>query len=62
MLSKLRFGAALAIGVGLFSTGRSDEFEARYQAVIDAKGRASETERLHALFKVDLDYLMAAYP
>jgi uncharacterized protein (DUF885 family) len=62
MQSKLRFFAALSIGFLLVGPGRSDDFEPRYQAVIDAKGQASESERLHALFKVDWDYTMAVYP
>jgi uncharacterized protein (DUF885 family) len=62
MQSKLRFFAALALASAFFVSGRSDEYEARYQAVIASKGQASDTERLHELFKVDWDYTMAVYP
>jgi len=62
MQSKLRFVAVLLGVAALFPAGRGDEFEARYQAVLEARGRATEAERLHALFKADWDYLMAAYP
>ena len=62
MQSKLRFGAALVVLAAFLGSGRSDEFEARYQAVIDAKGQATEAERLHALFKADWAYTMAVYP
>ncbi len=62
MQRKLRFLAALAIGAVLFLSGRGDEFSARYQAVIDSRGQATEAERLHALFKVDWAYTMAVYP
>ncbi|HEX2860532.1 MAG TPA: DUF885 domain-containing protein, partial [Lacunisphaera sp.] len=62
MQSKLRFFAALALAGASVLSGRSDELDARYQAVAAAKGRASETERLHALFKTDWDYTMAVYP
>lgn len=41
---------------------RAGEFEARYRAVVEAKGRASETERLHELFRLDWEYAMAASP
>lgn len=64
MQSKLRFGVmALALLAGaMTATGRADEFDARYQAVVQSKGKASETQRLHELFKVDWDYTMATYP
>ena len=63
MQGKLRFFAAVAMSAVLFVCGRSDdEFTARYQAVMDSKGKATETERLHALFKVDWAYTMAVYP
>jgi uncharacterized protein (DUF885 family) len=62
MQRKLRFLAALAMGAAFFGPGRGDEFDARYQAVIAARGKAPEAERLHALFKVDWDYSLAVYP
>ncbi len=63
MQGKLRFFAAAAMSAAFLVSGRSDDgFTARYQAVIDAKGHATEAERLHALFKVDWDYTMAVYP
>lgn len=46
----------------LLLAARADEFEARYQAVIAAKGRVPEAERLHELFKVDWEWTMANYP
>jgi uncharacterized protein (DUF885 family) len=62
MQSKLRFFAVVAMFAAFLGSGRSDEFEARYQAVIDSKGEATEAERMHALFKVDWAYTMAVYP
>ncbi len=62
MQGKLRILAALMIGAAFFVSGRADEFAARYQAVIDAKGKAPEAERLHTLFAVDWAYTMAVYP
>src|SRR6478735_7364958 len=63
MQSKLRFvAAALIAGAALCSPTRADEFDARYQAVADARGKEPETQRLHALFKVDWDYAMAVAP
>ncbi|RXK56604.1 DUF885 domain-containing protein [Oleiharenicola lentus] len=62
MQGKLRFFAALVVGAVSFVSGRGDEFAARYQAVIDAKGKAPEAERLHALFQADWAYTMAVYP
>ncbi len=63
MWSKLRFsGAALLLTVAFSLPGRADEFEARYQAIVEAKGKASEAERLHELFSVDWAYAMAQSP
>ena len=63
MRSKLRFvAAALWLGATLFASARADEFDARYQAIADAKGKATETERLQALFKLDWAYDMASSP
>ncbi|MDB6169080.1 MAG: hypothetical protein JWM88_1944 [Verrucomicrobia bacterium] len=49
-------------GAALLGPARGDEFEARYQAVVDARGQATETERLQALFKVDWAYALASSP
>lgn len=62
MQGKLRFLAALTAAVFSGISGLGDEFEARYQAVAANKGKASETERLHELFKVDWEYTMTVYP
>lgn len=40
----------------------ADEFEAAYQAVIDEKGKQTETARLRALFEIDWNYTMASSP
>ncbi len=63
MQSKLRLLAAALLGAAAFFVSvRADDFDARYQAVIASKGKASETERLHALFKADWAYTMTEYP
>ncbi len=63
MRSKLRLLTAALLGsAAFFVSVRADEFDARYQAVVASKGKASETERLHALFKADWAYTMAEYP
>lgn len=63
MRSKPRFlAAALLIGATFFSPVRADEFDSRYEAVRQSRGKASDTERLHELFKVDWAYTMANSP
>ena len=63
MPSKYRFLTAALLGAAaFFIPARADEFDARYQAIAAAKGKATETVRLHDLFKVDWDYTMAEYP
>ena len=63
MRSKLRFlTAALVLGAAFFVSARADNFAARYQAVTDAKGKATEAARLHELFKVDWAYTMEVFP
>ena len=63
MRSQLRFvTAALFLGAAFFMSARADEFDARYQAIAAAKGKATETERLQALFKLDWNYSMASSP
>jgi uncharacterized protein (DUF885 family) len=63
MQSKLRFFAlALVFGALLSSSACADKFDDQYQAVLDAKGKASETERLHALFAADWAYAMHESP
>jgi uncharacterized protein (DUF885 family) len=63
MPRKLRFlSAALLSGAAFLAGARADEFAARYQAIVDSKGKTPETERLHELFKVDWDYSMAESP
>lgn len=54
--------AALVLGVAYFTPVRADEFAGRYQAILNGKGQATETERLQALFKVDWDYTLAQSP
>ena len=63
MRSQLRFvTAALLLGAAFFMSARADEFDARYQGIVAAKGKATETERLQALFKLDWNYSMASSP
>jgi uncharacterized protein (DUF885 family) len=63
MRSKFRFVAAtLMLAGSLAGWAQADEFESRYQAVVNARGQATETERLQALFKVDWDYTLASSP
>ena len=62
MQGKLRFLAAWATMTALLATGQADEFEARYEAVAAARGRASEAERLHELFRVDWACFLANDP
>lgn len=62
MQSKLRFFAALVFSAVFVSSVRADKFDDQYQAVLDAKGKASETERLHALFAADWAYAMHEAP
>ncbi|MES1168084.1 MAG: hypothetical protein ABUL61_02825, partial [Oleiharenicola lentus] len=63
MQSKLRLLAAALLGTAaFFVSARADEFDARYQAVVDSKGKAPEPARLHELFKVDWAYVMKVSP
>ena len=63
MQSKLRFvAAALIAGAAFCSLARADEFDARYQAIADARGKEPEPQRLQALFKLDWDYGMSVSP
>ena len=63
MQSKLRFiAAAFLAGIASCSSTRADEFDARYQAIADARGKAPEAQRLHELFKVDWAYTMDISP
>jgi uncharacterized protein (DUF885 family) len=63
MRSKLRFLAAvLGFGAAFFVTTRAEDFAPRYQAIVEAKGKASEATRLHELFKVDWAYTLEVFP
>ncbi len=63
MRSKLRFlAAALGFGAAFFASARADNFAARYQAVTDSRGKATEATRLHELFKVDWAYTIDVAP
>ncbi len=63
MQSKLRLlAAALVMGAAFFVSVRADEFDARYQAVADSKGKSPEAARLHEVFGADWAYTMAVYP
>ena len=63
MQRKLRFFAtALVFSAVLLSAARADKFDAQYQAILDSKGKASETERLNALFAADWAYTMHETP
>jgi uncharacterized protein (DUF885 family) len=54
--------AALLCGVAFFATASADPFSARYQAIIESKGKAPEAERLRELFETDWAYTMAVTP
>jgi uncharacterized protein (DUF885 family) len=63
MQSKLRFvAAALIAGAAFCRSAHADEFDARYQAIIDAKGSQTEALRLQVLFQVDWEYGMLVSP
>jgi hypothetical protein len=63
MRSKLRFmAAALVFGAAFFVSANAEDFGPRYQAIVDSKGKASDSERLQELFKVDWAYTMAVSP
>ena len=63
MRSKLRFLAAVLLGgAAFFVSARADDFAARYQAVVDAKGKTTEAARLHELFAVDWAYTIDVAP
>ncbi|MDB6126678.1 MAG: hypothetical protein JWM35_574 [Verrucomicrobia bacterium] len=63
MPSHPRFiAAAMCFAAFSLSLARADDFDARYQAIAQAKGQATETERLWALFKLDWAYTMASSP
>lgn len=63
MRSKLPFWTVLISVAAIFHAPlRADEFEARYQAIVESKGKASEAARLHELFNVDWAYGMARSP
>lgn len=61
MRSKLRFLAAV-LGAAFFVIARADDFAPRYQAIVEAKAKASEATRLHELFKVDWSYTLDVFP
>ena len=63
MRSKLRFFPAAWVFLAVFIvSARADNFAARYQAVVEAKGKATEAARLHELFKVDWTYTIDVAP
>jgi len=63
MRSKLRFtAAAFMVLVAFFVSAHAEDFGPRYQAIVDSKGKASETERLQELFKVDWAYTLDVTP
>jgi len=63
MRSKLRFLAAvLGCEAAFFASARAEDFAPRYQAVIDAQGKAAEATRLHELFKTDWAYTIDVLP
>ncbi len=62
MQSKLRFFATALVFSAVFLSARADKFDDQYQVVLDSKGKASETERLHALFAADWAYAMHDSP
>jgi len=54
--------AALVFGAAFLLPARSDEFDARYQAIAAGRGEATATERLHALFALDWEVTLAQSP
>jgi uncharacterized protein (DUF885 family) len=60
-LKRVLFVVLLAGFAGIKSAS-ADDFEGRYRAVIEAKGKVSETERLHRLFNLDWEYTLANSP
>ncbi len=63
MRSKLRFFPAAWVFLAVFVvSARADNFAARYQAVVETKGTATEAARLHELFKVDWAYTIDVAP
>jgi uncharacterized protein (DUF885 family) len=56
------FIGTLAIWLGLLSGMRGDEFDSRYQAITQSRGKVSEAKRLHDLFDTDWAYTMANSP
>ncbi len=63
MRSKLRFlTAVLGLWTAFFAFTQAEDFAPRYQAIVDAKGKAAEATRLHELFKVDWAYMIDVFP
>src|SRR5450432_4263512 len=63
MRSKLRFVAlALGFGAAFCNSGRAAEYDARYQAILEAKGKVSDTDQLHDLFRLEWAYQMDVSP
>ncbi len=58
----LRFWFALLFAVVAITGLRADDFDLRYQAVVDSKGKQAEAQRLADLFKTDWDYEMSISP
>jgi uncharacterized protein (DUF885 family) len=57
LLLKLMLCALLSVAVT-----KADSFDARYRAIADSKGKASEPDRLRELFEVDWAYTMSVSP
>ena len=63
MRSKSRFPALMiAFGLALLANVRADDFDAQFKAIIEAKGRTPEAERLQALFKAEWAYTLSVSP
>ena len=63
MLSKLRFGVvALVVGAAAGLAAGADKFDARYDAIIAARGQQPEAQRLHELFATDWAYMISVSP
>lgn len=60
--SLVAFVFVLAAMGAASSLGRADPFDSRYQAVIEAKGKATDAARLADLFRVHWDYFLTTEP
>lgn len=63
MRSKFRLMVRVwIVGVAFLAISRADDFDAQFKAIAEARGRASDTARLQALFKVEWAYQLSVSP